>query len=135
VPIGLFDARNPAQTRQVGAVLLGRRGTTTGLDAGRQAMHLLQSPQGGSKWRVAFPARIYQPEANSRVGYQGAARLELDLASGKLTQLPTLGAVDLATVSDGDLQGRYVLANERSLQIDTAVYHLSGGQAFYMVGY
>ncbi len=135
VPIGLIDARNPSQPRQVGTVLLGRRGTTTGLDAGRQALHLLQSPQGGSKWRVAFPARIYQPEANSRVGYQGAARLELDLASGSLAQLPTLGAVDLATVNDGDLLGRYLLANERSLQIDSATYHLSGGKTFYMAGF
>ena len=135
VPIRLLDARDPARVRSADTLLLGRSGTLTGLDASRQALHLLQNPQGGSQWRVAFPARIYQPEANSRVGYQGAARLELDLASGKLAQLPTLGAVDLGSVADGDLQGRYLLGNDRSLQIDSAVYHLSGGQTFYLAGY
>ena len=136
IQIALFDVANPAQTRRVVSETLGVRGSLTTLNSVRAAMNIAQL---GTRVRVAFPARVVEtPDGSSSppvYGYQGAARLEVDTAASKLTALPILSAVELRSGDQPELQSRYKLENERSLQVDAALYHLSGGQTFYLVGY
>lgn len=136
IQIALFDVANPSQTRRVVSETLGVRGSLTTLNSVRAAMNITQL---GTRVRVAFPARVYEtPDGSSSppvYGYQGAARLEVDTAASKLTALPILSSVELRSGDQPELQSRYKLENERSLQVDAALYHLSGGQTFYLIGY
>ena len=88
--------------------------------------------------RVSFPARVYEtPDGTTSppvYGYQGAARYEVDTVAGTLVAQSLLASTALTSAGDmPELQTRYNLANERSLQIDSAIYYLSGGQTFFLV--
>jgi hypothetical protein len=133
IQVGLFDVSNPAQARRIATETLGTRGSLSTLGSSRQALNILQQ---GQRVRVTFGARVYDESTgipNAR-GYQGAARFEVDAGTGKLMALPSLSTVSIGAGDMPELETRYNLANERGLQIGSALYHLSGGQTFYLVG-
>lgn len=135
IQLALFDVRDPAQPRRLATDVLGVRGSLTALGGGRPVVDLLQQSQ---RVRVSFPARVYEtPDGTTSppvYGYQGAARYEVDTVAGTLVAQSLLASTALTSAGDmPELQTRYNLANERSLQIDSAIYYLSGGQTFFLV--
>ncbi|MFN3439217.1 MAG: beta-propeller domain-containing protein [Acidovorax sp.] len=138
IPLALFDVRNPAQARRVATDTLGLEGSTTTLGGVRPVLNVLQ--QGSRVW-VAFPARAMRVSAIVGTpppvrGEQGAARWEVNTNTGTLTQRSMLVTSRLTSADPSvpGWNGQNDLWNERSLQIDNAVYQLSGGQTFYKVG-
>lgn len=136
IPLALFDVRNAAQTRQLASEQLGTSGSLTTLGGDRPVLNV-QIQDG--RVRLAFPARVYQAPvvvgtAPPLVGYQGAARLEVNTSAGTLTIRSMLPSTPILRGGEPELYNRFDIANERSLQADRAVYHLSGGQTFYQVG-
>ncbi len=138
IALALFDVRNPAQVRRVAADTLGLDGSTTTLAGVRPVFNVLQQ---GSRVLIAFPARAMRVSAIVGTpppmrGVQGAARWEVNTNTGTLIQRSMLVTSTL-TGAEPPLPGwntQYDLYNERSLQIDNAVYQLSGGQTFYKSG-
>lgn len=138
VPLALFDVRNPVQARRVATDTLGLEGSTTTLGGERPVLNVLQ--QGSRVW-IAFPARAMRVSAIVGTpppvrGEQGAARWEVNTNTGTLTQRSMLVTSRLTSADPSvpGWNGQNDLWNERSLQIDNAVYQLSGGQTFYKVG-
>lgn len=138
IPLALFDVRNPAQARRVATDTLGLEGSTTTLGGLRPVFNVLQ--QGSRVW-IAFPARAMRVSAIVGTpppvrGEQGAARWEVNTNTGTLTQRSMLVTSRLTSADPSvpGWNGQNDLWNERSLQIDNAVYQLSGGQTFYKVG-
>lgn len=136
IPLALFDVRNPAQARRVATDTLGLDGSTTTLGGVRPVLNVLQ--QGSRVW-IAFPARAMRVSAIVGTpppvrGEQGAARWEVNTNTGTLTQRSMLVTLTSADPFVPGWNGQNELWNERSLQIDNAVYQLSGGQTFYKVG-
>ncbi|MFN4121508.1 beta-propeller domain-containing protein [Acidovorax sp.] len=137
VPLALFDVRNPAQGRRVATDKLGREGSSTALGVGRPVLNVQQV---GSRVLLAFPARaMHAPSLIGTPppvrGLQGAARWEVNTTQGTLTQRSMLvTSTLLSTPPDSGWNAQFDLYNERSLQVDAAVYQVSGGQTFYKVG-
>ncbi|MFY3383720.1 beta-propeller domain-containing protein [Paracidovorax sp. MALMAid1276] len=137
VPLALFDVRNPAQTRRVATDRLGIEGSSTALGAERPVLNVQQA---GPRVLLAFPARAMQLPIGIGTppplrGLQGAARWEVNTTQGTLTQRSMLvTSALLSTPPDGGWNAQFDLFNERSLQVDAAVYQISGGQTFYKVG-
>ncbi|MFN7153460.1 MAG: beta-propeller domain-containing protein [Acidovorax sp.] len=136
IPLALFDVRNPAQARRVATDTLGLDGSTTTLGGVRPVLNVLQQ---GSRVLIAFPARATRVSAIVGTpppvrGEQGAARWEVNTNTGTLRQRSMLGTLTSADPFVPGWNGQNELWNERSLQIDNAVYQLSGGQTFYKVG-
>lgn len=138
IQVALFDTSNAAQTRRLAADTLGLRGSLTALDTrdGRLAMNIVQQ---GQRARIAFPARVYQtPDGSTSPpaqGQQGAVRFDVDTSARTLAAQPMLASTALYADNAAELQTRYNLANERILQLDTALYYVSGGLTYYMVGF
>jgi hypothetical protein len=127
IQVALFDARNAADPKRITADALGGRGSITALDVARQALHIQTQ---GARTRIAFPARVYE---SASTAYQGAARFEVDTTALTLTALPTLTSTAI-TPELADLETRYKLANERTLQpAVNALYYTSGGLTYYLV--
>ncbi|MDP3230648.1 MAG: beta-propeller domain-containing protein [Acidovorax sp.] len=138
IPLALFDVRNPAQARRVATDTLGLDGSTNTLGGVRPVLNVLQQ---GSRVLVAFPARAMRVSAIVGTpppvrGEQGAARWEVHTNTGTLAQRSMLVSSRLTSADPSvpGWNGQNELWNERSLQIDNAVYQLSGGQTFYKVG-
>lgn len=136
LPLALFDVRNPAQVKRVATDRLGVSGSTTTLGGGRPVLNVLQQ---GARVLIAFPARVIHVGGIVGTpppirGVQGAARWEVNTATGSLAQRSMLVSTSLGWTDPPGLLERYDLFSERSLQIDNAAYQLSGGQTFYRVG-
>lgn len=136
IQLALFDVRNAAQGKRLATQALGGRGSLTTLDGARP---VVDAQILDNRVRLAFPARVYMGPTMIGTppplrGYQGAARLEVNTASGTLAVRSMVVSTPLLNGDAPELYGRFDLANERSLQVDDAAYALSGGQVFGKVG-
>lgn len=125
IKIALFDVADAARPRMLASQTLGTRGSYTALDGSRHGINLLDA--GGGKTRVALPVFVNE-SAQSRVGYQGLARWEVDTVAGTLTERSLMLATRFTgTSADAELYARFRLDQERSAQSAKATYYLSGG--------
>lgn len=123
VKVALLDVADPAQPRTLSSVVLGERGSVSGLDYSRQAISLLTQ---GSQTSVTLPVRLF---AQNRATVQGLARFEIDTGRGTLTERALAEATRFdGTGTDALRYAQFDLARERSLLTPQATYYLSGGQ-------
>lgn len=128
--LALIDVADPAQPRLLASQVLGDVGTTSTLDFSRHGINLFTR---GTQVQVALPVRVTQNTGgNVAPGWQGLARYVADTAAGTLTARPGVQATRFdGSAADGPRYARFDLAGERSVQMDTGAYYLSGGEVVY----
>lgn len=128
--LALIDVADPAQPRLLGSQVLGAPGTMSALDFSRHGINLLTQ---GAQVQVALPVRVTQNMGgNGTPVWQGLARYVADTASGTLTARPSVQATRFdGSAADGPRYARFDLAGERSVQMDTGAYYLSGGEVVH----
>lgn len=128
--LALIDVADPAQPRLLDSQVLGVVGTMSALDFSRQGINLFTL---GTQVQVALPVRVTQNVGgNVTPGWQGLARYVADTASGTLTARPGVQATRFdGSQADGPRYARFDLAGERSVQMDTGAYYLTGGEVVH----
>ncbi len=128
--LALIDVADPAQPRLLGSQVLGAPGTMSALDFSRHGINLFTQ---GAQVQVALPVRVTQNMGgNGTPVWQGLARYVADTAAGTLTARPGVQATRFdGSAADGSRYARFDLAGERSVQMDTGAYYLTGGEVVY----
>ncbi len=128
--LALIDVADPAQPRLLAGQVLGDVGTLSTLDFSRHGINLFTQ---GSQVQVALPVRVTgRAGAALTPGWQGLARYVADTAAGTLTARAPLEATRFdGTAADAARYARFDLWGERSVQMDTGVYYLTGGEVVY----
>ncbi len=114
--VALFNVQNMASPSLLATQSLGGPASQTALNASRHGLNFLQV---GHIARVALPTLLV--DANYVEWEAGLLRYEIDTTAGRLQALPMLGAAR-------QLPGRQGVGWDRSLQIDTHIYYLNGGE-------
>lgn len=124
--VGLFDVGRPAQPTLLTSRTLGEAGSMSALDFTRHGVNLFAQ---GDLVDVALPVRLSETvDGVRRDRRQGLARYTVDTAAGTLAERPMVLATEFhATQDDLARYIRYELAKERSVQMATGAYYLSGG--------
>ena len=116
IKLALFDVRDMAAPKSLGSQVLGLRGSQTALDYSSHGINLFTR---GNTVRVALPITL-QTSASFGAPQSGLQRIEIDTVARTMAfkaLLPVVGN-----------NGYVDLGNERSLQIENQVYHLTQGQ-------
>ncbi len=116
IKLALFDVRDMAAPKSLASKVMGERGSQTALDYSSHGINLFTR---GNTVRVALPLTLQQNVSFSSV-QSGLQRIEIDTTARTLLVKPLLPVA-------GN-NGYVDLGNERSLQIENQVYHLSQGQ-------
>lgn len=126
VKVSLFDVANLGAPKELATRVLGKAGSSSGLDFGRHGINLFAV---GNITRVALPVRVNDtliaaPNQGNfyRPSYQSLARFEVDAVNRTLTDKPVLTGQTFTT----DFAGYQAssLAFERSVQIGANIYYL-----------
>ena len=136
IQLALFDVKNAAQGKRLSTQKLGDRGSITTLDSTRPVLNV-QALDG--RVRLAFPARVFVAPSIGGTpppikGYQGAARLEVNMTAGTLAVRSMAVSTPIFIGDTAALQNRFDITSERSLQVDNVAYQLSGGEVFAKAG-
>lgn len=128
--LALFDVANPAQPRLLDSQVLGDVGSASALDFSRHGINLFTQ---GAQVQVALPVRVTGRTGQALTpGWQGLARYVADTAAGTLTARAPVEATRFdGTAADAARYARFDLWGERSVQMDTGVYYLTGGEVVY----
>ena len=126
----LIDVADPAQPRLLASQLLGDVGTLSALDFSRHGINLFTQ---GAQVQVALPVRLTESVVgNTQPGWQGLARYVADTVAGTLTARPGVQATRFdGTSADGPRYTRFDLAGERSVQMGSGAYYLTGGEVVF----
>ena len=127
VKVALMDVADPARPSLRSSLVLGQRGSTSALDYSSRGINIFE--QNGTH-RIALPVRLNNAPAVTGGSFsssitQGLARFEVDTQAKTLVTKSML--TSLTPTSPAHPFGQYDLATERSVQIETFVYYLSGG--------
>jgi Beta propeller domain len=130
VKVALMNVANPAQPRVVNSFVIGKAGSTSGVDASSHGLNIFQQ---GNVFRIALPVRVHEtPSGNSSFFNpisQGLYRFEVDTTAGTLISKPSITAT---TYSGSDpyasIYGKYAIDQDRAMQIDANIYYFTGGQ-------
>lgn len=115
VKVSLFDVADATRPRELASQVFGSAGSSSGLDAARQGLALLE--QGGTT-RLSLPMVLV--DANDTNARDRLQRFEVDLTAGTLTAKPPIAP------PAGTAPGQ--LATQRSVLIDEQVVWLHGGR-------
>jgi uncharacterized secreted protein with C-terminal beta-propeller domain len=130
VKVALMNVANPAQPSVVNAFVIGKNGSSSGVDYGAHGINIFQQ---GTVFRIALPVRVNDTPSGSpgffNTTSQGLQRFEVDTATSTLTSKPVVPSA-LANPSgvNNNLYTTHALDQERALQIDANVYYFTGGQ-------
>lgn len=130
VKVALMDVADPAKPGIIGTVLLGKRGSASGLDFSSRGINLFQQ---GDVWRIALPVRLNETPISNSPGFfnpttQGLARFEVDTKAKTLVSKPMASSLSFPATNPNSLAyGQYDLGQERSVQMSSWVYYFSGG--------
>jgi hypothetical protein len=128
--LALFDVANPAQPRLLDSQVLGDVGSASALDFSRHGINLFTQ---GTQVQVALPVRVTGRSGQALTpGWQGLARYVADTAAGTLTARAPVEATRFdGTTADAARYARYDLWGERSVQMATGAYYLTGGDVVH----
>ena len=128
--LALLDVTIPAQPRLLDSQVLGDVGSASALDFSRHGINLFTQ---GAQVQVALPVRVSGRAGQALTpGWQGLARYVADTAAGTLTARPPVEATRFdGTAADAARHARFDLSGERSVQMDTGAYYLTGGEVVY----
>jgi len=128
--LALIDVADAAQPRLLASQVLGEPGTMSALDFSRQGINLLTQ---GTQVQVALPVRVTESVGTTTTrGWQGLARYVADTAAGTLSARPGVQATRFdGSPADAARYARFDLAGERSVQMDSGAYYLTGGEVVY----
>lgn len=130
VKVALMNVANPAQPSVVNAFVIGKNGSSSGVDYGAHGINIFQQ---GTVFRIALPVRVNDTPSGSpgffNTTSQGLQRFEVDTATSTLTSKPMVPSA-LANPSgvNNNLYTTHALDQERAIQIDANVYYFTGGQ-------
>lgn len=128
--VALFDVANPAKPAVLASRTLGDAGSSSALDYTRHGINLFTQ---GAQVHVALPVRVNETIGGVlRTRYQGLARYTVDTTAGTLAERALVPATTFdGTGADAARYSRYDLATERSVQMGTGAYYLSGGEVIH----
>lgn len=128
--LALMDVANPAQPRLLASELLGEAGSLSALDFSRHGINLFTR---GAQVQVALPVRVNETRGFAAApAWQGLARYTADTAAGTLVARTPVQATRFdGSAADGPRYALFDLAGERSVQMDTGAYYLTGGDVVY----
>ena len=124
VKVSLFDVANASAPKELATRVIGKAGSASGLDFTRHGINLMSV---AGMTRIALPVTVNETADTAgwfHPSYQGLARFEVSAASKTLTERPLLVGQTYPTGLDGYTQGW--LGHERSVQIDSHLYYLTG---------
>ena len=126
VKVALMDVSDPAKPSIRSSLVLGSRFSASALDTSSRGINMFQQ---GNTFRIALPVVLREPRTASTTGFygpttQGLARFEVDTQARTLVTKPMLTRLTPTSLTDN---WQYDIAYERSVQIESFVYYLSGG--------
>ncbi len=130
VKVALMDVADPTKPSIRSTVVLGKRGSASGLDTSSRGINLFQQ---GDVWRIALPVRLNETPIANATGFfnpttQGLARFEIDAKAKTMVTKPMVTSLTFPATNPYSLAyGEYDLGQERSVQIESFVYYFSGG--------
>lgn len=130
VKVALMDVSDPSKPSIRSSLVLGKRGSASGLDASSRGINLFQQ---GDVWRIAMPVRLNETPVANVSGFfdpttQGLARFEVDTKAKTMVPKPMVTSLTFPATNPYSLTyGQYDLGQERSVQIESFVYYFSGG--------
>ncbi len=134
VKVALMDVADPTKPSIRSTVVLGKRGSASGLDSSSRGINLFQQ---GDVWRIALPVRLNETPvlngSSNAIGFfdpttQGLARFEVDTKAKTMVTKPMVTSLTFPATNPYSLTyGQYDLGQERSVQIESFVYYFSGG--------
>ena len=128
VKVSLFDVANASAPKEIATRVIGKTGSASALDYSRHGINLMSV---AGVTRIALPVTVNDtPDPFSagwfRPSYQGLARFEVNAASKTLTDRPLLTGQTFPNSGDPAGYAQGWLGHERSVQIDSHVYYLTG---------
>ena len=126
VKVALMDVADPTKPSIRSSLVLGSRFSASALDSSSRGINIFQQ---GNTFRIALPVILREPRTASTTDFygpttQGLARFEVDTQARTLATKPMLTSL---TPTSPAHNWQYDVAYERSVQIESFVYYLSGG--------
>ena len=128
VKVSLFDVADARAPKEIATRVLGKAGSASALEYSRHGINLMTV---AGVTRIALPVTVNETADPFSTGwyrptYQGLARFEVNAAGKTLTERPVLIGETYSYPTDLDRYTQGWLGHERSVQIDSQLYYLTG---------